>query len=108
MLLGKVIGTAVATRKDPNLEGTKLQVVQLLDSAGRPQDRTQVAVDTVGAGVGETVILTIGSMSRFALKGKEAPTDAVIVGIVDHIEVEKEPTLPRPPAALLETPLTWD
>ncbi len=88
MYLGKIVGTVVSTRKDENLTGYKLLVVQKLTEKLEPNGETQVAVDTVGAGCGEVVILVGGSSSRKSLDRPDAPVDAAIVGIVDSVEVE--------------------
>lgn len=82
MLCGKVTGTIVSTRKVESLVGFKLLVVQLHRS-GVETDEQIVAIDTVGAGIGEQVLLTTGSSARLALDRPEVPTDAVIVGIID-------------------------
>lgn len=86
MFVAKVVGTVVATRKDENLVGLKLLVVQPLDKKEQPWGQTLVAVDSVGAGVGETVLVVRGSSARAALQNPTAPVDAVIVGIVDYME----------------------
>jgi microcompartment protein CcmK/EutM len=87
MLLAKVIGTVVATRKDPRLEGNRLMLARSVDPSGRVEGGYLVAVDTVAAGVGETVLIVSGSSARMASGMKDCPVDAAIVGIVDHVEV---------------------
>ncbi|GMQ81950.1 MAG: EutN/CcmL family microcompartment protein [Rhodothermia bacterium] len=87
MTLGKVIGTVWATRKDPQLIGMKLQLVQELDSDGKLKDRFVVAVDSVGAGVGETVLFAQGSSARQTDLTRDKPVDAVITAIVDKLDV---------------------
>ena len=82
MLLGKVIGNVVSTQKQAKLVGYKLLIVELENEPVR----SIVAVDTLGAGRGETVLLTIGSPARAALGDAAAPVDAVIVGLVDQVE----------------------
>ncbi len=84
--IGKVIGTVVATRKDERLVGSKLLITLPLDIDGQPESGALVAVDMVGAGIGERVIYAVGSVASRALSGADAPVDAVIVGIVDAIE----------------------
>lgn len=89
MLIAQVIGTVVATRKHERLVGTKIQVVQPL----KPQDKTPqgapiVAVDAVGAGVGEQVIIVTGSSARKGVDNDLCPVDATIIGIIDQLEVE--------------------
>lgn len=85
MRIGKVIGTAVATRKDEKLIGSKLMITQPLDIALSPKGDPIVAVDTVGAGIGELIIYVTGTASRIAARKMDAPIDAAIVGIVDEI-----------------------
>ncbi len=87
MILAKVVGTVVATRKDERLLGQKLLVVRPVDVRSKPDGHALVAVDTVDAGVGETVLVVSGSSARMASGMKECPVDAAIVGIVDAIEV---------------------
>ena len=89
MQLARVIGDLVVTMKDPALRGIKLMVLQPLDPSGEPQGRTLVAVDAVGAGVGETVFFVRGKEASFPFHPVEVPADAGIVGIVDHWSVEK-------------------
>lgn len=84
MQLAKVLGDIVATRKDEALNGITLLVIQPLDAAGDAVGRTLVAVDAVGAGVGETVFFVRGKEASFPFHPTEVPTDAGIVGIVDH------------------------
>ncbi len=88
MILANIVGTVVATRKDERLVGSKLLVVQPINPKGRPQGNQFVAVDTVDAGFGETVLIVTGSSARMAADLKDRPVDAAIVGIVDSIEVE--------------------
>jgi microcompartment protein CcmK/EutM len=84
MQLAKVIGDIVVTRKDENLTGIKLMVLQPIAADGSNIGRTLVAVDSVGAGVGETVFFVRGKEASFPFYPTEVPTDAGIVGIVDH------------------------
>ena len=89
MLVAKVIGTVVATRKHERLVGSKIQVVQPLDATGETsQGEPFIAVDAVGAGVGEKVFVVRGSGARKALDDMNAPVDATIVGIIDVIDVD--------------------
>ena len=90
MQLAKVIGDIVATRKDDNLMGIKLMVLQPIAADGSNAGRTLVAVDAVGAGVGETVFFVRGKEASFPFYPVEVPTDAGIVGIVDHYDVIDE------------------
>ena len=87
MQLAQVIGEVVATIKDTNLEGTKLLVLQPIDTAGGATGRTLVALDSVGAGVGEHVFFVRGREAAFPFYPAEPPTDASIVGIVDRWDV---------------------
>ena len=84
MQLAKVIGDVVITRKDESLTGIKLMVLQPIAADGSNIGRTLVAVDAVGAGVGETVFFVRGKEASFPFYPAEVPTDAGIVGIVDH------------------------
>ena len=89
MQLARVIGNVVMTRKDDRLIGLKLLVVQPLTPESAPAGRTLVAVDAVGAGVGEVVFFVRGKEAAFPFYPVEAPVDAGIVGIVDHWTVER-------------------
>ena len=87
MLLARIVGTVVATRKDERLVSSKLLVARPIDPAGKPEGSYLVAVDTVDAGVGETVLIVSGSSARMAAGLKDCPVDAAVIGIVDHVEV---------------------
>ena len=87
MILAKIVGTVVATRKDERLVSNKLLVVRPMSPQGKPEGSYLVAVDTVDAGVGETVLVVSGSSARMAAGMKDCPVDAAIVGIVDSIEI---------------------
>lgn len=87
MQIGKIIGTVVATRKDEKLTGTKLMITQPLTFDLKPLGEPLIAVDTVGAGIGEIVIFTTGTAGRIAARKLDSPIDASIVGIVDHIDI---------------------
>lgn len=84
MQLARVIGDVVATCKDDNLSGRTLLLLQPIDADGSPVGRTLVAVDAVGAGVGETVFFVRGKEASFPFLPLEVPADAGVVGIVDH------------------------
>ena len=84
MQLARVIGNVVATRKDPSFAGTTLLLVQPIDADGRDVGRALVAVDSVGAGVGEKVFFVRGKEASFPFHPVPVPADAGIVGIVDH------------------------
>jgi ethanolamine utilization protein EutN len=89
MILARIVGTVVATRKDPRLVSNKMLLARPVD----PRDRTRVegaylvAVDTVDAGVGETVLIVSGSSARMASGMKDCPVDAAVVGIVDTVDL---------------------
>jgi microcompartment protein CcmK/EutM len=88
MILARVVGTVVATRKDERLVSSKLLVVRPVDPAGKSDGNYLVAVDTVDAGPGETVLVVSGSSARMAEGLKDCPVDAAIVGVVDHVDVK--------------------
>lgn len=90
MLVARIVGSVVATRKDPRLEGRKLLVVLPVDAASPTTARggALVAVDTVGAGYRETVLVVQGSSARMAQGCGDCPVDAAVVGIVDTIDVD--------------------
>lgn len=90
MLVGKVVGTVVSTRKDPKLEGLKLLIVQTTDLAGSPKGGQVVAIDSVGAGVGEVVLCASGSSARQTESTQNRPVDTVVMAIVDSIDVGNE------------------
>jgi microcompartment protein CcmK/EutM len=84
VFLARVVGTVVATRKEPGLTGTKLLVIQPINNDGNPSGKPLVAVDSVGAGVTENVFYVRGREAAVPFLPDEVPTDAAIVGIVDH------------------------
>ncbi|MFM8395074.1 MAG: EutN/CcmL family microcompartment protein [Acidobacteriota bacterium] len=87
MIIGRIIGNIVATRKDPRLEGMKLLLVRPINLRGEDESGYLVAIDTVGAGYREQVLVVSGSSARMADGMKDKPVDAVIIGIIDTIEV---------------------
>jgi microcompartment protein CcmK/EutM len=87
MIIGKVRGTVVATRKDPKLEGRKLLVVETVNVASGEVSGYVVAVDTVGAGAGEMVLCVSGSSARMSAGMKDHPVDTAIIGIIDAIKL---------------------
>lgn len=87
MLLGKVIGTVWSTRKDETLVGSKFLIIRQLNLDYTPKDSTVVAVDSVGAGVGEVVLVAQGSSARQTVITKNKPVDAVVMAIVDKLDV---------------------
>jgi len=90
MVLGKVIGTLVASRKEPTLEGVKLLVVRACDVDGNPTGSPVIAVDAVGAGIGEVVLYCSGSSARQTQVTQNRPVDATIMAIVDAVTVGDE------------------
>ncbi len=90
MLIAKVIGTTVSTIKDEKLTGRKLLIVRQTDERGEPFGKPFVAVDTVDAGVGDRVLTAAGSSARQTTITKDTPVDAVIMSIIDSLEVEGE------------------
>jgi microcompartment protein CcmK/EutM len=90
MILAKIVGTVVATRKDERLVSNKLMIARPTDPRGKAEGGYLVAVDTVDAGVGETVLIVSGSSARMASGLKDCPVDAAIVGIVDSVQVQED------------------
>ena len=90
MKLGRVVGTVVATRKDPRLEGLKQLIIATITPEGKYDGGYEVAVDTVQAGFRETVMICTGSSARMTSKTEHAPVDATIVAIVDTINLDKK------------------
>ncbi|MDR1921118.1 MAG: EutN/CcmL family microcompartment protein [Candidatus Adiutrix sp.] len=88
MIICKVVGNLWATKKDDKLNGYKLLVVRSHGEGETPE--TFVAVDTIGAGIGEDVLVTKGSVARNVLREKDSPVDAVVVGIIDSVEVDAQ------------------
>ena len=82
MLMGKVVGNIVSTRKNEKMIGSKILEVQLIENKQETQ-KFIVAIDSVGPGIGELVLISTGSSARLALPNIEEPVDAVIVGIID-------------------------
>jgi microcompartment protein CcmK/EutM len=90
MLIAKVIGTTVATIKNEKLEGRKLLILRETNERGEPTGKPYVAVDTVDAGVGDLVLTAHGSSGRQTNVTKDSPVDAVIMAVIDHLEVGGE------------------
>ena len=90
MQIGKVVGTVVSTRKDEKIEGFKLLLVKYADVDGKPTGNIVVAVDAVGAGVGEIVLVATGSSARQTKMTEGKPLDAIIMAIIDILEVDGE------------------
>ncbi len=82
MIVGKIVGSVVSTRKNDNLVGCKFMVVEPLEELGNKKEKI-VAIDNVGAGIGEIVLVATGSAARIGCGMADAPVDAAIVGIVD-------------------------
>lgn len=89
MWVGKIIGTLVATPKDDSLRGSKLLIVQPVKFGSRSAGSPVVAVDTIGAGTGETVLVVDGSSARHVTGNPQAAVDAAIIGIIDSIEIKQ-------------------
>ena len=87
MLLGKIVGTVVSTKKDEKLQGLRFQMVAYIEPQGKPTGATVVAVDSVGAGVGETVLVASGSSARLTHVTEGKPVDAIIMAIVDEVDM---------------------
>ena len=90
MMIARVIGTLVSTRKEPTIEGLRFMVCQPVDTDGEKAGAPVVAADAVGAGVGEMVLYASGSSARQTTATQNRPVDAVIMAIVDNWEVEGE------------------
>jgi microcompartment protein CcmK/EutM len=88
MMLARVVGTVVATRKDPRLEGKKLLILKPVSPEGKDESGYVVAVDTVSAGYRERVLAVSGSSARLAEGCKDTPVDTAIVGIVDDVRLD--------------------
>ena len=88
MLLGKVVGTLVATRKEESLEGLKFLILRQLDIEGKDMGGYRVAADAVGAGLGEVVLYATASAARQTKFTHQRPCDGVIMAIVDVLEVD--------------------
>jgi ethanolamine utilization protein EutN len=88
MILARIVGTVVSTRKDPRLEGKKLLVVKPVSPEGADESGYLIAVDTVDSGFRETVLVVTGSSARLAAECKDRPVDAAIIGIVDEVKLD--------------------
>ena len=87
MKLARVTGTVTATAKDPQLTGLKLLVCDVVDGAGKVLEPATVAADTVGAGLGDQVLIATGSAARLPVQTTGVPIDAVITAIVDRVDL---------------------
>ena len=92
MNFARVVGTVVATRKEPNLEGLKFLLLRSCDVEGKTSGTVLVAADAVGAGIGEVVLYAAGSSARQTTATKDRPVDATIMAIVDLVEAEGKTT----------------
>lgn len=90
MIVGNVVGHVWATRKEERLNGLKLMIVRRIDSCTKAELESLVAADSVGAGIGEKVLVATGSSARVAVGGQDVPVDATIIGIIDEMEVRQE------------------
>ena len=88
MQLARVLGEVVSIKKDANLTGIRMLVLQPIAASGEPAGRTLVALDSVGAGVGENVFFVRGREAAFPFYPVEPPADATVIGIVDHWDLE--------------------
>jgi microcompartment protein CcmK/EutM len=86
VLVARVIGTVVASRKEPDLEGLTFLLLQTTDPAGKPQTNFVVAADAVGAGLGDLVLYAAGSSARQTAVTKDRPVDATVMAIIDLVE----------------------
>ena len=92
MYLARVVGTVVSTRKEPTTDGLRFMLIRQCGVEGQPDGATLVAADAVGAGVGEVVLYASGSAARQTALTDKRPVDAVIIGIVDEVELAGKPT----------------
>ncbi|MBI2795640.1 MAG: EutN/CcmL family microcompartment protein [Gemmatimonadetes bacterium] len=88
MKLGRIVGTVVSTRKDPSLASLKLLIVEHVGPDLKSEGAYVIAVDSVGAGVGEVVLTASGSSARLTAQTRDKPVDAVIMGIVDNFDID--------------------
>ena len=90
MIIARILGTVVSTQKDERLNGKKLLIVKPLNLDGTDGSGYTVAVDTVGAGFHEKVLIVAGSSARLAEGNKDCPVDSAIIGVIDSYEVSKD------------------
>ncbi|MCK4666697.1 EutN/CcmL family microcompartment protein [Candidatus Dependentiae bacterium] len=88
MYIAKIVGRIIATQKEEKLVGTKLLIIQPLSIDGKPDGKHVIAIDTVGSGYGETVLIVTGSSARMAGNFSKTPVDAAIIGIIDSIKLD--------------------
>jgi ethanolamine utilization protein EutN len=89
MILARIVGNVVSTRKDPRLEGKTLLIVKPISPEGQDEPGYLIAVDAVGAGYRETVLVVSGSSARMSAECKDRPVDAAIIGIVDTVKLDE-------------------
>ncbi|MGF1496020.1 MAG: EutN/CcmL family microcompartment protein [Elainellaceae cyanobacterium] len=89
MQIARVRGTVVSTQKEPSLTGVKFLLVQLIDEDGNPLPEYEVAADNVGAGIDEWVLVSRGSAARQTPRGETRPLDALVVGIIDTVSIDR-------------------
>jgi ethanolamine utilization protein EutN len=89
MIIGRILGTVVSTQKDERLQGKKLLIVRPINLDGSDQSGYLVAVDTVGAGFHEKVMVVGGSSARMAEGNKDCPVDSAIIGVIDTVDFTK-------------------
>jgi microcompartment protein CcmK/EutM len=92
MLIARVVGTTVATIKDEKLQGRKLLILRQADETGTATGKPYVAIDTLDAGIGDLVLTAAGSSARQTTITKDTPVDAVIMAIIDHLDVDGKVT----------------
>ncbi len=95
MLVGRVVGTVVATQKEPSLEGLTFLLLKQLDIAGKETGASIVAADAVGAGLGEVVLYATGSSARQTRVTENRPVDGVVMAIIDTLEVDGQVTFDK-------------
>ncbi|MBL1174664.1 EutN/CcmL family microcompartment protein [Pantanalinema sp. GBBB05] len=88
MQIARVRGTVTSTQKEPSLRGTKFLVLQLIDEDGQPLPGYEVAADSVGAGIGEWVLVSCGSAARQVPGSEQRPVDAAVIAIIDTVGIE--------------------
>jgi microcompartment protein CcmK/EutM len=88
MLIARVVGSAVSTAKDASLNGHKLLLVRRADAQGEPTGEVFVAVDGAGSGTGELVLVVTGSAARFGERSRDLPVDALVVGVLDSMDID--------------------
>ena len=104
MLLGKIVGTVVATRKDPRLVSSKLLVVRPMDPRGNAEGGYLVAIDTVDAGIDDEVVVCLGAPARWRLGSVNLPIDAAVMAIVDRCDLDRAGSLFGSQAAVVWVP----